>query len=201
MKRLVSIILILLFSLSLVSCNKQKKGPTEVDYGEVYYALYKDEEGLTFEYLSCFKKTEMEEDDFVTYTDDKLGVLTYQVYSPDNEQEHNDTLGYDKPSRSYAEIAAFTDEEAESYMRLALGMVSSQGAKYTVDDFAFEKLENEVRLRMEVTAEYERSGEIQKLWMFKVVKSDERVYTLHAFAPASIVTKYGPAYRNVVVAG
>ena len=195
MKRLVSIIIVLLLLSALAACGKNgKKGPTEVDYGEVYYALYEDEKGLSFEYLSCFKRTEMEEDDFVTYTDDKLGVLTYQFYDPTDE-----TKAVDMPNRNYSQIAAFTDEEAQNYMRTALGMISSQGAKYTVDDFRFEKIEGEVRLYLEATAEYERTGEIQKLWMFKVVKADESVFTLHAFAPASILTKYGPAFRNVSV--
>ncbi len=184
----------------LVSCHKEKKGPTEVDYGEVKYIAYSDENGLSFEYLDCFKETEMEDENaFITYTDDRLGVLSYKVFDPE-EAESGNKPGYETPSKSYADIAAFTDEEAENYIRIALGMISSQGAEYTVNEFSFEKLEDGVlRLYMDATAEYAKTGEIQRLWMLKLIAPDDHVYTVQAFAPASIVTKYGPAFKNAVI--
>ena len=197
MKRLVSITLIVFALALLVSCHKEKKGLTVVDYGEVSYVLYEDGTPLSFEYLDCFKKTEMEElDDFITYTDDRLGVLTYKVYDPTAE-DHDNSSQYDAPSKNYAEISAFTDEEAENYLRIALGMISSQGAEYTVEAFTFEKLaDGSIRLYMDAKAVYERTGEIQKLWMLRIITPDDRVYTLQAFAPASVEDKYGPAFRN-----
>lgn len=185
--------------LLLVSCQKkEKRGPTEVDYGEVKYVLYRDDGPLHFEYLDCFRETEMEDEDaFVTYTADRKGVLTYKVYDPDAEGANGDKPEYEAPSKRYADIAAFTREEAENYIRIALGMISSQGAEYTVDEFTVKTLDDgSISLFMDATASYDKTGEIQKLWMLKIVTPDERVYTLQAFAPASIVTKYGPAFRN-----
>lgn len=186
----------------LVSCHKEKRGPTEVDYGEVEYVVYKDDSPLSFEYLSCFKETEMEDEDaFVTYTSDRKGVMTYKAYDPAKDSANKNKPGYEIPSKRYAEIAAFTREEAENYIRIALGMISSQDAEYTVDEFVFETLEDgSVKLYMDATAEYEKTGEIQKLWMLKIVLPDDHVYTIQAFAPASIVTKYGPAFKNAVIA-
>lgn len=196
MKRLLSAIVILLAAIFLVSCaKKDKKGPTEVDYGEVKYVLYDEGSRLSFEYLDCFRRTEMEEKNFITYTSDGKGVLTYQIYDPTVKAD-----APDKPKFSYAEILAFTDEQAESYMRVALGMTDVQNAEYTVDVFSFEKNDEDLRLYMEATAVYGSSGEIQKLWMLKVITDSDEVYTLQAFAPASIVTKYGPAFRNTAFA-
>ncbi|MBO4383965.1 MAG: hypothetical protein J5854_00915 [Clostridia bacterium] len=191
MKRLLSAVCILLAVTVFLSCAG-KKGPTEVDYGEVKYVLYDDGSRLSFEYLDCFRKTEMEEKNFITYTADGRGVLTYQIYDPGVKED-----APDKPKYSYAEICAFTDDQAESYMRLALGMTDVQGAEYTVDSFSFDRMDGDIRLYMEATAVYKASGEVQKLWMIKVITDEDAVYTLQAFAPASIVKKYGPAFRNV----
>lgn len=189
--------LITLALLAFVSCNKEKPGPTEVDYGEVYYALFTDDHPVSFEYLSCFKESEMDEDQFITYTDDRKGVLTYQVYDPTLDEQYETSVSYEKPNKRYKDIAAFTDEEAEEYVKVALGMISSQSAEYSVDDFSFERKDGYIRLSIEATAEYKSTGELQKLWMVKIITSDDHVYTLQAFAPASIVTKYGPAFKNV----
>lgn len=193
MKRLLCAITILLAAIICVSCVKDKKnGPTEVDYGEVKYVLYDDGSRLSFEYLDCFKRTEMEEESFISYTDDRKGVLTYRIYDPTVKEN-----APDKPKYSYAEISSFTDDRAKDYMRVSLGMTDGQDAVYTVDAFSFERLEGELRLYMEATAEYKSSGEVQKLWMLKVITSSDEVYTIEAFAPNSIVTKYGPAFKNV----
>ncbi len=185
--------LILLAAVMCVSCgNKNKKGPTDVDYGEVRYVLYDDGSRMSFEYLDCFKRTEMEEKNFITYTADRKGVLTYQIYDPTAKED-----SLDKPKYGYADISAFTDEQAESYMRVALGMTDIQNAEYTIDSFTIDRMDEEIRLYMEATAVYGSTGEIQKLWMVRIITSNDEVYTLQAFAPASIVTKYGPAFRNI----
>lgn len=202
MKRLLSITLILLAVLSAVSCKKpEKRGPTEVDYGEVAYVLYSEGGPVTFEYLDCFKPTEMDEEQLVTYTPDGNGVLTFLVYDPSLDEISQSDPSYEKPNKNFAEISAMTDEEAENFIRVALGMVGSQGAEYTVDAFSFERGGDVLKLSMEATAVYGSTGEIQKLWMVKFVLADDHAYTLRAFAPASIVTKYGPAFRNVAFAG
>ena len=199
MKRLISLSLAALALLLMASCrDREKKGPTEVDYGNAAYVHYSDDTPLSFDYLDCFKRTEMEdEESFITYTDDRLGVLTYQVYDPTDTSSYAAQQGYNRPGRTYSEILDLTEEEAQNYLKVALGMVGSQDAEYTIDGFAFEKAEGVIRLSMEATAEYGRTGEIQKLWMVKIITSDEYVYTVHAFAPASIVAKYGPAFKNV----
>ena len=123
-------------------------------------------------------------------------MLAYEYFDSfrDYTKTHEEYL---IPSRSYAEIAAYSEEEARNYLEIALGMVSSQGAEYTIDDFKLEKYDDHVYLYMEVTAEYEKTGEIQKMWIAKYVVENERVYTLHAFVPASCVMKYGPVFKNV----
>ena len=204
MKKLVcfALSIILLASIcAFMGCGKEPEyvpeGPTEVDYGEVEYVAYEDGTALSFNYLDCFVRSSDEEDSFVANTSDDKGVLSYEFF--DSYKDYESTNEYYKvPSRKYAEIAAYSDEEAQNYMRIALGMVSSQGAEYTVDDFKFEKEEHYLRLYMEVTAEYSVTGEVQKMWIEKYVVDNERVYTVNAFVPASCVTKYGPVFKDVV---
>ena len=203
MKKLVcfALSIILLASLcALAGCKKEPEyvpeGPTDVDYGEVKYVAYEDGSALSFQYLDCFARSSDVEDSFVANTPDDKGVLSYEFFDSYKDYEHTNEY-YKVPSRKYAEIAAYSDEEAQNYMRIALGMVSSQGAEYTVDDFKFEKEEHYLRLYMEVTAEYSVTGEVQKMWIEKYVVDNERVYTVNAFVPASCLTKYGPVFKDV----
>ena len=202
MKKLVSLMLIAAFALGLLclaGCKKDKyvpEGPTDVDYGEVKYVHYEDGTAVSFDYLNCFVRSSDVEDSFVANTSDDKGVLSYEFF--DSFRDYESTNEYYKvPSRKYAEIAAYTDEEAENYLKIALGMVSSQGAEYVVDDFKFEKNDGYLYLMLEATAEYAKTGEIQKLWIVKYVVENERVYTIQAFAPKSLDTKYGPAFKGV----
>ena len=202
MKKLVSLLLAAAFALSLgalAGCKKDNyvpEGPTDVDYGDAKYVRYDDGTALSFEYLDCFTRTSDEEESFVANTSDDKSVLSYEFF--DSFKDYESTNEYYKvPSRKYAEIAAYTDEEAQNYLRIALGMVSSQGAEYTVDDFKFEKNDGYLYLMLEATAEYAATGEIQKLWIVKYVVENERVYTIQAFAPKSLDAKYGPAFRGV----
>lgn len=204
MKKIISLLLcaaLLISALALAGCSKEPEyvpeGPTEVDYGEVGYTAYEDGSALAFSYLDCFGRSSEEEESFVANTEDDKGVLSYEFFDSYKDYEHTNEY-YKVPSRKYAEIAAYSDEEALDYMKIALGMISSQGAEYTVDSFSFEKEEHYVRLYLEATAEYAVTGEIQKLWMEKYVVDNERVYTIQAFVPASCVTKYGPVFKDVV---
>ena len=202
MKKLVSLMLIAAFALGLLclaGCKKDKyvpEGPTDVNYGEVKYVHFEDGTAVSFDYLNCFVRSSDVEDSFVANTSDDKGVLSYEFF--DSFRDYESTNEYYKvPSRKYAEIAAYTDEEAENYLKIALGMVSSQGAEYVVDDFKFEKNDGYLYLMLEATAEYAKTGEIQKLWIVKYVIENERVYTIQAFAPKSLDTKYGPAFKGV----
>ena len=202
MKKLVSVLLAAAMVLSLAAlagCHKDDyvpEGGTDVDYGEVKYVRYDDGSALTFDYLDCFSRSSDEEESFVANTEDDKSVLSYEFFDSYKDYEHT-TEYYKVPSRKYAEIAAYSDEEALDYMKIALGMVSSQGAEYTVDGFKFEKNEGYLMLSLEVTAKYQKTGEIQKLWIVKYVVENERVYTIQAFAPKSLDTKYGPAFKGV----
>ena len=202
MKKLVSLMLIAAFALGLLclaGCKKDKyvpEGPTDVDYGEAKYVHFEDGTAVSFDYLNCFVRSSDVEDSFVANTSDDKCVLSYEFF--DSFRDYESTNEYYKvPSRKYAEIAAYTDEEAENYLKIALGMVSSQGAEYVVDDFKFEKNDGYLYLMLEATAEYAKTGEIQKLWIVKYVIENERVYTIQAFAPKSLDTKYGPAFKGV----
>ncbi|MBO4563565.1 MAG: hypothetical protein J5772_08135 [Clostridia bacterium] len=202
MKKLLTLTLCLLFVLTALftaGCKEKEyvpEGPTDVNYGEVAYTAYEDGTALTFDYLDCFVRTSDEDTSFVANTPDEKGVLSYIFF--DSFRDYEKTYEtYLIPTRKYAEIAAYSEEEAKNYLEIALGMVASQGAKYTTDDFKLEKYDNYVYLFMEVTAEYEKTGEIQKMWIAKYVVENERVYTLQAFVPASCVTKYGPVFKNV----
>ena len=204
MKRIISLLLAVLSAASVVmfaGCKKEPdyvpEGPTDVDYGEVGYKTYEDDTALGFDYLDCFVRSSVEEESFVANTEDDKGVLSYEFFDSFKDYEHTNEY-YKVPSRKYTEIAAYSDEEARDYLQIALGMVSSQGAEYTVDAFAFDKEEHYVRLYLEVTAKYAVTGEIQKMWIEKYVVDNERVYTIQAFVPASCVTKYGPVFKNVV---
>ena len=201
MKKIFSILLcaVMLTSvLALSACGKKVEphGPTEVNYGEVAYTAFNDGTAVTFNYLDCFVRSSEEDEPFVANTEDDRGVLSYEFYDSfidlENTQEY-----YKIPSRKYAEIAAYSDEEALSYMKIAIGMVESQRAKYTVDDFKFEKEENYLRLYIEATAEYETTGEIEKSCLVKYVVNNERVYTVQASAPISCFEKYGPVFKDV----
>ena len=206
MKKLISItlcVLMLASAFAFIGCGKPDytpEGPTEVDYGEVKYIPYDDGTAVKFEYLDCFKRPIEDEEDekasFVANTEDDKGVLAYEFF--DSFKDYENTQEYYKvPSRKYAEIAAYSEEEAKDYMKVALGMVESQGAEYVTDDFKFEKFDNYLMLSMEATATYSVTGEVQKMWLVKYVVENERVYTINAFVPASCVTKYGPVFRNV----
>ncbi len=203
MKRFFAISLLLLTAVCFMfaGCGNGSQyvpeGPTDVNYGNVSYIPFEDGGALKFSYLDCFTAPEQEEeeDNFVGSTPDKKGVLAFEFYDSFKDYE-NSTQYYKIPSRKYAEILAYTDEEAADYLKVALGMVESQGAVYTVDDFKFEKFDHYIRLYMEATGEYAATGEIQKLWIEKYVVDNERVYTIHAFAPASCLTKYGPAFKD-----
>ncbi len=202
MKRIISFSLCLLFLLSaavLSGCEKEKEyvpeGPTDVDYGEVAYLDFDDGTALKFKYLDCFKKSE-DETAFVSKTPDSKGVLSYDFFESYKDYEAiNET--YRIPTRKYAEIASYTEDEARDYMEICLGL-SVQDAKVTVDSFNFEKFDNYVVLSLEETAEYNTTGEIQKNWIVKYVVENERVYTIQAFAPASLQEKYGAAFKDVV---
>ena len=203
MKKLITITLCILMAaavLCFAGCKKEPEyvpeGPTEVDYGEVEYTHYEDDTAVQFDYLDCFERSSDEDESFVANTKDDKGVLSYEFFDSYKDYEH--TVEYYKvPTRKYAEIAAYSDEEAQNYMEISLGMVESQGAEYTIDDFKFEKSENYLYLCLEATAEYKTTGEIQKMWLVKYVIENERVYTIQAFVPASCVTKYGPVFKNV----
>lgn len=206
MKKLFCLTLCALMLVSLMmlcGCGKEPEpvpaGPTEVDYGEVDYIRYEDGSALAFDYLDCFTGPEDDEDEqliFVVSTEDDKGVLSYEFFDSFKDYEKIG-LSYMIPTRKYAEIRAYSEDEAKDYMKIALGMVDSQNAEYSIDGFKFEKYDNYVYLSMEVTAEYRASGEIQKLWLEKYVVENERVYTLQAFVPASCMTKYGPVFKNV----
>lgn len=206
MKKLLTITLCIAILISAAvfgGCKKDEyvpEGPTDVNYGEVSYISYDDGTAVTFEYLDCFAPAVEEEEEnasFVANTPDKKGVLSYEFFDSYIDYE-NSTEYYKVPSRKYAEIAAYTDEQALDYMKIIMGMVSSQGAEYTIESHKFEVHENYVYMSLEATATYERTGEIQKLWLEKFVCENERVYTVQAFAPASCLTKYGPVFKNVV---
>ena len=199
MKKTISLLLLVLMTVSLFAGCKEKpyvpEGPTDVDYGSVSYVAYQDETALTFDYLDCFTRS-TEDGPFVANTPDKKGVITYDFY--DSFVDLTDTQQYYQiPSRTFAEIAAFTEEEARTYMRDSLGMVEAMNADYVEDDFVFEKTDDLITLGMEVTATYRVTGEIQKLYVRKLVVSNERVYTIQYSVPASCVTKYGPCVKNV----
>ncbi|MBO6060627.1 MAG: hypothetical protein J6P98_00730 [Clostridia bacterium] len=183
-----------------VGCSKEPEyvpeGPTEVDYGTVSYIPFEDGGALTFDYLDCFTAAGEDQENFVGSTPDQKGVIAFEFFDSFKDYEHT-TEYYRVPSRKYAEILAMTDEEAQNYMRIALGMVESQGAKYEIEAFSFEKFDHYLRLYIEATGEYETTGEVQKLWLEKYVVDNERVYTVQAFVPASCVTKYGPVFKNV----
>ncbi len=203
MKKLVLFALTALLLISaLAGCGHENEyvpeGPTQVDYGEVSYVPYDDGSALKFNYLDCFVSSSEDEEQliFVANTEDDKGVLTYEFFDSFRDYEHNGYY-YMIPSRKYAEIASFSEEQAREYMKIALGMVDAQNADYTIDDFKYEKNEHYVCLSIEATAEYRVSGEIQKMWLVKYVVDNERVYTLHAFVPASCVTKYGPVFKDV----
>ena len=203
MKKLVLLAMaVLLLASAAFGCASepeyQPEGPTDVDYGEVHYVPYDDGTALTFQYLDCFKRPEDDEDQtiFIANTSDDKGVLSYEFYDSFFDYEHSDRY-YMVPSRKYADIDAFTDEEALDYLKIALGMVDAQNADYTVDDHKFEKNDHYILLSIEATAEYRTTGEIQKMWLVKYVVDNERVYTVQAFVPASCVTKYGPVFKDV----
>lgn len=205
MKKLITITLcmILLACAAFTGCKKEEyvpEGPTEVNYGEVSYKSYNDGTALTFDYLDCFApavEADEESASFVANTPDDKGVLSYEFFDSFKDYERTNEY-YKVPSRKYAEIAAYSEEEALDYMKIIMGMVSAQGAEYTVESHKFEVHENFVYLSLEATATYERTGEIQKLWLEKYVVENERVYTVQAFVPASCLTKYGPVFKNVV---
>ncbi len=202
MKKLISLILCLAVLAAvpfMTGCGEKKyapEGPTDVNYGEVSYVPYDDGTAVTFSYLDCFVRSSEEEEAFVANTADDKGVLTYEFYDSFIDYE-NSTAYYKVPTRKYAEIAAYTDEEALEYLKIALGMVDSQNAEYTVDDFKFEKFDNYVCLSISSTAEYKKTGEIEKTWLVKYVVENERVYTVQGFAPLSCETKYGPVFKDV----
>lgn len=203
MKKPISILLIVLIAASALfmpGCKKDQyvpEGPTDVNYGEVAYADYNDGTALTFKYLDCFSRSSDEDVSFVAKTVDTKGVLSYEYFDSFKDYEATNE-SYKVPSRKYAEIVGYTDEQALDYAKIALGMVSSQGAEYTVDSFAFDKMDHYLRIYLEATAEYSVTGEIQKLCLEKYVVDNDRVYTLQAFAPKSCVTKYGPIFTEVV---
>ncbi len=188
---------------AFTGCKKEEyvpEGPTDVDYGEVAYKAYNDGTAVTFDYLDCFTTSVDEEDrndSFVANTPDDKGVLSYEFFDSFIDYEHSSAY-YKIPSRKYAEIAAYSDEEALDYMKIIMGMVSSQNAEYTIESHKFEVREHYVYLSLEATATYKVTGEIQKLWLEKFVVENERVYTVQAFVPASCLTKYGPVFKNVV---
>ena len=191
----------LLLVTALAGCTPEEEyvpeGPTQVDYGEVSYVPYDDGTALKFNYLDCFRRDSEDEDQliFVANTEDDKGVLSYEFFDSFQDYEHTDRY-YMVPSKKYAEIAAFTEDEARDYLKISLGMVDAQNAEYTIDGFKYEKNEHYVHLYMEATAEYSVTGEIQKMWLEKYVVDNERVYTLHAFVPASCVEKYGPVFKD-----
>ncbi|MBR0135173.1 MAG: hypothetical protein IJM18_03150 [Clostridia bacterium] len=196
MKKTISILLCMMFILSagaLAGCKK-KPGPSVVNYGDVKYVEYNDGSAVTFQYLSCYGFASDEGMAFVANTPDDKGVLSYEFY--DSFKDYS-AESYRIPSRKYSEIAAYSDEEAQDYLKIALGLVDSQNIEYTIDRYEFEKAEKHVRLYMEVTAEYRSSGEIQKMWIEKYVINNERVYTINAFIPIDAVNKYGPAFKDV----
>ena len=207
MKKIISAImcvLLLASVLAFAACGKEDDvyvpdGPTDVDYGSVEYVDYNDGTAVTFRYLDCFAASlddEDRQDTAVFNTDDDKGVLSYEFFDSFKDYENSDRF-YMVPSRKYAEIRAFSDDEAKDYLEVALGLVESQNVEFKTDEFKFEKNDNYVCLYMEVTAEYKVTGEIQKMWISKYVVENERVYTLHAFVPASCVTKYGPVFKDV----
>jgi hypothetical protein len=202
MKKLIPILLIvLLAAAALVSSGCKEKyvpeGPSDVNYGEVAYADYDDGTALTFKYLDCFRRSSDEDVSFVAKTADTKGVLSYEFFDSTKDYEQTNE-SYKVPSRKYAEIVGYTDEQALDYAKIALGMVSTQNAEYTVDSFSFDKQEHYVRIYLEATAEYSVTGEIQKLCLEKYVAENDCVYTLQGFVPKSCVTKYGPMFKDVV---
>lgn len=203
MKKFFTLGLLLLIAAAAVmtGCNKEPdyvpEGPTDVDYGEVAYIPFEDGGALKFDYLDCFTAAGLDQENFVGSTPDQKGVLAFEFFDSFKDYEHT-TEYYRVPSRKYAEIREYTDAQAQEYLEIALGMVESQGAEYTVDGFAFEKFDNYLRLYLEATGTYAKTGEVQKLWIEKYVVENERVYTVQAFVPASCVTKYGPVFKNVV---
>ena len=120
MKKLIPILLCVLVAVMAVfsfGCKEEKyvpEGPTDVNYGEVNYAAYDDGTALTFSYLDCFTRSAEEEVSFVAKTADTKGVLSYEFFDSfkDYEQTHE---SYKIPSRKYAEIVGYTDEEALDY--------------------------------------------------------------------------------------
>ena len=202
MKKLIILTLcVLLISASLFAgCRKEPEhvpeGPTIVDYGDVAYTEYKDANALSFSYLDCFKRISEEGQSFVANTSDGLGVLIYEFFDSFKDYENTDEY-YKVPEKKYADIAAFSNDEAMEFMKLSAGMVSAQGAEYSIENFRFDKLDNYIRLSIEATATYEATGEVQNIKMVKYVVSNERVYTVQAFVPASCIEKYGPVIKTV----
>ncbi|MCR5808197.1 MAG: hypothetical protein K6G56_01395 [Clostridiales bacterium] len=201
MKKTISLLLLVLLAVSLFAgCKKDPyvpEGPTIVDYGEVEYVPYSDETALSFSYLDCFARA-TEDGPFVANTPDKKGVLTYDFYDSFKEYEGTQQY-YQIPSRTFAEIAAFSDSEAYEYLEAALGMVEAMNADYHVDDFIFEKDDKLITLGMEVTATYRTTGEIQKMFIRKFIVENERVYTVQYVVPASCIEKYGPCVKGMIL--
>ncbi len=188
MKKIVSFILVAALAvgaLALAGCKDKVPGPTEVDYGSAKYIEYTLDPDFTFWYLDCFTQSSDEGDTFVANTDDNNGVLMFEVGTLDE-------------SRPYANVAAYTDDEAKAMLRIALGLVSSQNADYEYKDFEFTVGEY-IHMYMYVVATYHESGEIQSIYIEKFILPNSTVYTLHSFIPSSAIEKYGVPFKDAAL--
>lgn len=182
-----------------VGCKRQPRrdtGNIDVDYGKrledggtIIDLKYEDDTPITFMYPSYFTRSSDEGDTFVAKGPDDNSVLMYEV-------------GELSEARSYETIAAYTDAEAQDWMlKIQLGLVESQGVdSIELDDYRFLKLEDHLCLIVEATATYS-TGLIQKNSLMNCILPDGTMYTLHAFAPMSAITKYGPLFYDVKYRG
>ena len=198
MKKALSIILAAVMVLGVclaAGCSRKPRrdtGNIDVDYGKlvedggtITNIKYEDDTPITFMYPNYFSRSSDEEDAFVAKGPDDHCVLMY-------------TEGELTETRSYDMIAAYTDEEAKSWMNgIQLGLVTSQGVEnIAVDDYKFIKMDDHLCLVYDVTVTY-NTGLIQKNTLVNYMLPEGKIYTINAFAPISAVNKYGPLFSDV----
>ncbi len=186
MKKYISAMLaLLLVAFALAACSKTPTPQPDTTYGDVAYIEYTEDESFTFEYLDCFEQSSEEGDTFVAKTPDGKSVLMFEV----------DDLG----GRTYSQVAAYNADEAKSMLKLAAGLVSSLNAEITEKDFAF-TVEEYIHMYLWVSAAYE-SGDVQDIFVEKVILPDSTVYTLHSFLPHSAYEAHGKPFKNAEFIG